>query len=432
MSTPRILHVSTSDSGGGAARAAFRLHESLIGAGIDSRMRVFQKGSGESRVSLGPQRSLWRGRLHRAKAEIHRRWLARRAREWRKTNSGFHSFGTLSEGIVEELNASDADVLNLHWISELLSIADIGRLSKPIVWTIHDMWPFCGSEHYAPDVPDARFRVGYNTSNRPAGDRGPDLTRRAWEAKRQAWASQRFTIVGPSRWISECARQSVLLSSADVVTIPNPLDTGFPWRPIDRAVARDVLALPHARQLVLTGAMGGVSDPRKGGDLLRDAVASIELHERDFDVVVFGQHAPATGVEWPCRVHWLGPVRDDRTMALVYSAADVMAVPSRQDNLCQTAVEALACGTPVVAFDIGGMSDIVDHQKTGWLATPFDAPSYADGLRWALRQTLPAAEVSRAARAAAVARFSPEAVVPLYLHIYDKVLRNRSGSQAKQ
>ena len=118
-------------------------------------------------------------------------------------------------------------------------------------------------------------------------------------------------------------------------------------------------------------------------------------------------------------------------MALVYSAADVMAVPSRQDNLCQTAVEALACGTPVVAFDIGGMPDIVDHKATGWLANPFEPCSYAEGLRWALWPDVPPARLSQAVRAAALARFSPDVVVPLYRQLYETVLEGPAASQPR-
>ena len=309
----------------------------------------------------------------------------------------------------------------------MLSISDIGRLTKPIVWTLHDMWPFCGAEHYAPDESDARFRVGYRADNQPRDERGPDLSRHAWEAKRGAWAHQRFTIVGPSRWMADRARASVLFARAKVVTVPYPLNTTFPWRPIDRTSARDILGLPQDRKLILAGAMGGVRDPRKGGDLLLQAVGSIAAHDRDFDVAIFGQGRPSAGQEWPCRVHWLGAVNDDRTMALAYSAADVMAVPSRQDNLCQTATEAQACGVPVVAFDIGGMPDIVEDGRTGRLVPPFDTTAYAEALRWGVQASGKEGHVGDAARAAAVSRWHPDVVVPQYLAVYEKAIACRSA-----
>lgn len=422
MNGPRILHVNTSDSHGGAARAAYRLHEALLAVGIDSRIRVLDKGSDDPRVSRGPKRALWSSRLHRARLECHRRWLEWRNRKWKTANPVIHSFGAISEGLVDELNNCDADILNLHWISNMLSIADIGRLTKPLVWTIHDMWPFCGGEHYGPDDANARFRVGYFRHNRPAGEQGPDLNRRAWEAKRRAWAGQHFTIVGPSQWIVDCAQSSALMKDARVVAIPNPLNTSFPWRPIARETARDILGLPRNRRMVLTGALGGVRDIRKGGDLLFQAVAALAADGRDVDVVIFGQHAPADVSGLPCRIHWLGPVRDDRTMALAYSAADVMAVPSRQDNLCQTATEAQACGVPVVAFDIGGMPDIVEDGVTGRLSPPFDTQAFAAGLRWVLEDNALHQRLSRAARARAVAAWSPEVVARQYVEMYHEVL----------
>ena len=240
-------------------------------------------------------------------------------------------------------------------------------------------------EHYAPDDTTSRYRQGYSADNRHLSERGPDLNRQVWEAKRRAWARQRFTIVSPSRWLAACAQQSVLFTDAAVHVIPNPLDTVNTWRPIPRDVARVALRLPLDKKLILTGADGGLINPYKGGDLLRISLARVVTRQSgDVELIIYGQGEPATGETWPCPVHWLGVVRDDRVLALAYSAADVMVVPSRQDNLPNTAVEAQACGTPVVAFDIGGLPDIVIHRESGWLAKPFDTEDMAKGVLWVL------------------------------------------------
>lgn len=334
-----------------------------------------------------------------------------------------YSFGQVGAGLVEKLNVGDADVLNLHWVSNILSVADIGKLKKPIVWTLHDMWAFCGGKHYVSDVAEARFRKGYRSDNRPLGERGPDLNRRTWEAKRRAWARQRFAIVSPSRWLAECARQSILFADAAVHVIPNPLHPMNTWRPIPRDAARIALDLPIDKKLILTSADGGMIDPRKGGDLLRDAVAILMAkHAGNVEMVVFGQGQPDKGNQWPCPVHWLGRVHDDRVLALVYSAADVMVVSSRQDNLPNTAVEAQACGTPVVAFNIGGLPDIITHLETGWLAKAFDAEDLAEGILWVLADGNRWSYLSQKARKQAVVRFSPEVVARQYVGVYQEVL----------
>jgi glycosyltransferase involved in cell wall biosynthesis len=385
-------------------------------------MRVLHKGSGDDRVRGGGQKL---PRLPmRLVQRVQRRWIAHSRQGWATDNPILHTFGLDSAALVDELNASDAEVLNLHWVAGMLSVSDIGRLRKPLVWTLHDMWPFCGGEHYAPDDELARFRVGYRANNRPPGERGPDLNRRTWEAKRAQWAQQGFTIVSPSRWLADCARLSVMFAGAPTYVIPYPMEMEDLWREVPRAAARQVLRLPLHKKLILMGADGGVADPRKGGDLLRAAVARVVAQSAgDVELMIYGQGQPLNGETWPCPVHWLGVVRDDRVLALAYSAADVMVVPSRQDNLPNTALEAQACGTPVVAFDIGGLPDIVAHGETGWLAKAFDTDDLAAGIRWVLDDQPRWKRLSDTARAKALEKYSPRAVARQYAHVYEQVLR---------
>jgi glycosyltransferase involved in cell wall biosynthesis len=143
----------------------------------------------------------------------------------------------------------------------------------------------------------------------------------------------------------------------------------------------------------------------------------------DVELMIYGQGSPVgDSFIWPCKVHWLGVIRDDRVLALAYSAADVMTVPSRQDNLPNTALEAQACGTPVVAFDIGGLPDIVTHRKTGWLAKPFDTSDLANGIVWLLEDATRLAAISIAARQQTMERFSESVVAAQYARLYCEVL----------
>ena len=415
----KVLHVSTSDSFGGAARAAHRIHAAQVASGMESSMLVLYKGTSDPRVAI-VSKSLPK----RIGDVIRRAWFDFHHRAWRTDNPVLHTFGDFGADIVDELNACDADVLNLHWVSKLLSIADIGRLRKPLVWTLHDMWPFCGGEHYAADAAEVRFRDGYSAGNRPINEHGPDLNRRSWEAKRRAWAGLPVTIVSPSSWLADCARQSVLFAGADVHVIPNTLDTDLSWRPIAQQAARKELGLPAHLKLVLTGAMGGKEDPRKGGDLLEQVMQLVVSHSRvEVELVIFGQTAPTSGQAYACRTHWLGEVSSDRFLALAYAAADVMVVPSRQDNLPNTAVEAQACGTPVAAFSVGGLPDIVVHRETGFLARPFNVNDMADGIIWLLEDDARIMLLRNKARDNALSRFSPHQVAAKYKYVYEGALR---------
>ena len=421
----KILQVSTEDNSGGASRSAYRLQQALLQENIDSSMRVLTHQTAHSRVTAGRAARTLNQKI---KDKLAQQWRDFSTRNWHTDNPIVHSFGQVSAGVVAELNQSSADVLNLHWIPKLLSIEDIGQLRKPIVWTLHDMWPFCGGEHYTSDDLSARFRHGYLPNNRPATERGPDLNRQTWEAKRVAWQSQRFAFVCPSNWMANCVRQSALFCDAPVTThvVPNPLDTDQLWRPIDKNFARRQLGLEPGRQYVLAGSAGGMSK-NKGEDLLPEVMRHLQAQStKAVELIVFGRYSAASHEHWDCKVHWMGPVHDDAVMATIYSAADVMIVPSRQDNLPNTAVEAMACGTPVAAFNLGGLPDIIDHRRTGWLAKPEDVLDLSQGVAWLLTDRDRLHVLSLAARDSAIKKFSPKEVVKQYAAVYAAAMISQS------
>ena len=330
-----------------------------------------------------------------------KRPIGRQAERLLKTdNPILHSPALLPSRWVDRINASDADVVNLHWIGyDMLSIRAIGGITKPVVWTLHDMWAFCGAEHYTQDF---RWRDGYLKTNRPDHERGFDLNRWTWQRKHRHWRKP-FTFVTPSRWLGQCVKESALLRDwlpeqkpngkalkPDVCVIPNPVDTTT-WSPIDRQQARQDLDLTKDRPLLLFGATGGLADPRKGAHLLQQALHRIaHSNKNQPELLIYGQSAPPGNDNdpFPIRTHWLGKIENDAQLVKVYSAADAMIVPSLQDNLPNTAVEAQACGTPVIAFDVGGLSDIVAHQETGYLAKPFESHDLAVGIEWAIIMAL--------------------------------------------
>lgn len=416
----RPLLLSYSDIEGGAARAAYRLHQSLLNQGIDSRMRVRSARSGEWQIE-GPAGRLAKltNSLRTPAGSLLTRWQS-------STNHNLRSINGLPSRWSTAINASKFDVVNLHWVAgEALSIEDIGRIGKPIVWTLHDMWPFSGAEHYGPDDDGARWREGYSAANRPAGSHGLDLDRWVWWRKGRVWRRP-MHIVAPSRWLAQCAKESALFAGWPVTVIPNPLDTAT-YRPHQRRMARELLGLPQDREIVLFGAIGGSSDPRKGHDLLARAlgrVAASRIAERML-CVVFGQAEPKRSAELPLPTRWLGHLHDDLSLALLYSAADVMVVPSRQENLPQTATEAQACGCPVVAFNCTGLPDAVVHEQTGYLAAAHDPDALAEGILWLLRDEALRHRVGDAARERAVRLWSAQTIAERYLEAFLSTVREQ-------
>jgi glycosyltransferase involved in cell wall biosynthesis len=225
-------------------------------------------------------------------------------------------------------------------------------------------------------------------------------------------------IVAPSRWLADCASRSHLLKDWPISVIPNVID-GAVFKPLDRSYSRHVLNLPEDKRIVLFGAMGGARDARKGYDLLQAALACLVNPRKNILCVVFGQSEPRQTVPLPFPIRWMGHVGDDATLALLYSAADVMVTPSRQENLPQSATEAHACGCPVAAFRCTGLPDVVDHRLTGYLADPFDPQDLARGMAWILAEPHRQAVLGAAARAKALRLWSATAVLPAYRAVFD-------------
>ena len=410
----KVFQLNYSDINGGAARAAYRIHHALRYSGIASQMLVNVAASGDWSVQ-GPE-SKW----CRAIPRIRLRLASPLRKLLRTGNSIVHSPAVIPSRWPDRLNASAADLVHLHWVQdEMISIADIARIRKPIVWTLHDMWAFCGAEHY---TTDHRWRDGYRRDNRPAHESGFDLNRYTWQRKCKHWR-QPLQIVCPSQWLADCVRQSALMHDWPLSVVPNCLDTAR-WQPINQQLARQLLDLPQECPLLLFGAMCGGNDPRKGMDLLLGALAHLrsEPSLEDLQLVVFGQLAPQSPPELGFPVHYTGHLHDDFSLRALYSTADVMVVPSRQEAFGQTASEAHACGTPVVAFNTGGLPDIVVDRVTGALAEPFEPASLAAAIRWVLEDPQRRQALGAAARERAERLWNPARVAGMYAEVYGRAM----------
>jgi glycosyltransferase involved in cell wall biosynthesis len=406
----RPLLVAYSDISGGAARATYRIHTALRASGVQSELAVRRKFSNNQTVHE------FREGAAQALQRVRPRLQSYVQRLQRTPNPVLHSSNLVPSRWARYLTA---DVVNLHWVGAgALSIEDVARIDAPVVMTLHDMWGFCGSEHYAPDHPEARWVVGYDRRNRPQGHFGMDLDRLTWHRKRQHWRP--MTVVTPSRWLADCARKSALMAEWPVHVVPHPLDVAV-FRPHTKTQARTRFGLPHEAKVVLFGAIGGSADPRKGFELLLGALRQLD-DTGGVIGVVFGGGEPADPPRAGLPMRWMGSIDDDEALAMLYSAADVMVVPSRQEALGQTASEAQACGTPVVAFDATGLSDVVEHRGTGYLATPFERVSLARGIAWVLEDDDRRARIGEAARVRAKQLWDPKVVARQYVAAYERAM----------
>lgn len=409
----RVLHVNAEDIEGGAARAASRISTALRDIGVDSEMLVLNRRGGSRHVHQA---------FTKLQRETHRIKLAASAARMRRQrapgNPESHSLNWFDSGLGDWINRSDFDLVNLHWVgADMLSVEEIGRLKKPVVWTMHDMWPISGAEHYDDlDFP-GRFKTSYGPASRPPANTGPDLDARVWQRKASAWKCRPFHLVSPSRWLASCAANSSLMREQDCTVIPNCLDLQR-FQIIDRRLARQVFGLRPDRQFILFGAMSAVASKRKGFHLLLPALrklAEMPGIKGRTELLIFGSEAPSDAPDFGLPAHYLGNLFDEVSLAVLYSAANVFAAPSMLDNLPNTVLESLACGTPCVAFNVGGMPDMVTNGISGQLVPAFDISSLAA----ALHQMLSASDgLRRSCRTAVEVRHAPKVVAEQYLEVY--------------
>ena len=393
---PRVAHLTTYLANGGAARAATGLHHAMLRHGVDSRL-VTAEGT-LFRLARLADRQLWR--LQRSPVAT-----------WRSPAR----FGSLSSSAINRL---PVDIVNLHWVTDgFLSVEAIGGIVTPHLWSMYDMWPFTGTEHYGVDVDNARWRDGYTSFNRPGSSLGVDLDRSTWERKRARWSQ--IHMVPASRWLEKATRSSALMANWPISRIPHVVNESV-FEPMSRKEARKSWGLANSGSVITFVASAGVSDRRKGFDLLLEALPALVTAVGPVTLIVVG---PQGTVEVPERVTvvWTGPLWTDEDLRRAYCAADVVAVPSREDNMPLTAMEAQSCGRAVIAFSIGGLPDIVEHRSTGFLTPPNDTTRLAEGLAQGIEDARADDLWGEAARERALSIWSTTPVVKAYLSLYNSI-----------
>jgi len=394
VSSPKVLHLSTYDAHGGAARAAVAIHNSLESVGIDSQFQIAQAESLRFKLAKEADRRLWG--LQKSETLT-----------WRSPAR----FGSLT---ARAINSSDADIVHLHWVTDgFLTIETIGQIKKPIVWSLCDAWAFSGAEHYATEVSRTRSVNGYLPSNRNPKDSRFDLDRWTWNRKKSNW-TQPMNLLPASTWLTQATAESALMGSWPISRIPHIVDTNL--------FTTASSSMENTEQpTILFLASAGVHDTRKGADLLLEALKDPAIEQRLTAIIVGPRPTPDEEEQIISSMNhdivFYGEAKGDQELIELYSHADITVVPSREDNMPITAMESQSCGTPVVGFRIGGLPDIVVPGVSGYLAQPEDTHDLAQGIQQVLNSDL-----RSSTRAHAVATWSPEVVVPQLLAVYESAL----------
>ena len=411
----KILHLNTYDILGGAARAAYRIHTALRREKINSEMLVATKGSQDETVIK------YQLRWQYKKQQFVDRILSLQ----KSKNPTYHSCNIFPSGIHQKINMSNADIVHLHWIGgELISIGEIRKIEKPIVWTLHDMWSFCGAEHYDDLASPHRYKLGYCDENKPVTHLGKvDIDAWVWRRKKRQWQDVNFHFVTPSGWLKSCLSESSLFADNSGIVIPNCLDTNV-FQPKEKKASRDFFHLPQEKRLILFGADFGETNPLKGYHLLRKALKFLSSKYPTWEVecVVFGGVEAGRYAMDGIGVTDVGRIHDDGQLAMLYSAADVFVTASMMEAFGQTVTEAMGCGTAVVGFDIGGVSETIDHRLTGYLVEPFNTEEFAEAIYWVLEDSKRLQKLKQNAREKVLKIYSYSVVAGQYTRLYRKIM----------
>ena len=411
----KILIVNTYDIFGGAARAAYRLHKSLLSSGVDSQMLVQTKSSDDCTV-VGPV-----SRMQKAMNKLRPTLDSLPVHLYKnRTKSLFSPAWLPFSGIVDRINKINPDIVHLHWIAGgMIRIEDIARIRAPIVWSLHDNWAFTGGCHIKWDC--EKYQRSCGACPRLGSNKENDLSKKIFKRKQKIFSKKDMTILGLSRWINECSKNSALLKDKKHINLPNPIDTNI-FKPFDKEKARDLWNLPKNKKLVLFGAMSATSDINKGFKELSEALN--KLIDNNIELVVYGSSKPKQPQDFPFNAYYLGHVYDDVSLVVLYNAVDVMVVPSLQESFPQTASEAMSCGIPVVAFGHTGLMDIVDHKINGYLAQPFNTDDLAHGIEWVLN-TPNYDKLCQNAREKVMREFDSKVVAKKYIELYKEILNDK-------
>ena len=435
----KILSVNTNDSHGGAARAAVRIMQGVQLHGIETQMLVKEKYTSDTAVvplqDFLPKNKLyciadWVAQKLRNKY-YHRLWSP-----YRKTKENVFmsdSRGTRLGGALQKL---DYDVLHLHWINQrFIKLQDLPN-NKPIVWTLHDSWPFCGVCHYF--INCEQYKTHCGDCPMLHSGKETDLAYRIFEEKLRAYQDLNLHIVTPSSWLGECAKQSALFGRFPVTVIPNCLETDV-YRPlleqeIDERLSVAIERNPAlhsvkraagekaAKPLILYGAMNAATDRIKGFASLLSALQTLDKQGVEANLIVFGASESDLPMQFEhISVHFIGYVSDTNWLVTLYNLADLMVVPSLTENLSCAIMESLSCATPVCCFAIGGNGDMVEHQVNGYLAKEKDAEDLAQGIRWCLENNRDGA-LSQAARKKVMDNYTIERVGEMYVEVYRAIV----------
>lgn len=407
----KILQINFSDfaNGGGGAIAMYRLYLGLKKANIDCKIL-----SGVKTLEILDSQSIVRS----SKLEYLIKLLTSRL--------GLNDIHCVSSFRISNNNFFiNSDILNFHVIhSGFFSYLALPELTKnkPAIFTLHDMWSFTGHCAYSYDCD----RWQHGCGNCPYPDIYPpiklDNTYLEWKLKDWVYSKSNLTIVTISKWLTEQVKKS-MLNRFNIHYIPNGIDTEA-YKPLNKEECRHILGISWNQKILMFGAVS-LKDERKGSDLLIKSLQQLPSSlKSDILLLTLGEGGEKIAEMVGIKTLNLGYVSSDRLKSIAFSASDLFVFPTRADNLPLVLQESMACGTPMVSFDIGGVPDLVRHNITGYLAKPEDIQDFSNGIVQLLEDDQLRQNMSKNCRVIAISEYSLELQAKRYIELYEQVLQH--------
>lgn len=416
----RVLIINTSERIGGAAIAANRLMDALRNNGIQAKMLVRDKQTQNIAV-IGLKKSLWS-----IWQFIWERIIIWKANHFKKHNLFTVDIANTGTDITCLPEFKQADIIHLHWINQgMLSLKDLQKIfssDKPIVWTMHDMWPCTGICHHARECNNYHQECHHCPYLYKGGGK-KDLSQQTFNKKKKLYTLTTITFVTCSHWLKEQAEKSGLLTKQPIIHIPNPINTNLFKPRKNKHEIRIKIGLPTDKKLILFGA-AKITDKRKGIDYFVESCKLLaekypQLIQR-LGVVVYGKESEQLKTLVPFQVYPLNYISNEKELVNVYNAVDLFATPSLEENLPNTIMEAMACGIPCVGFNVGGISEMIDHLHNGYVAEYKSSKDFANGIYWTLSES-EYQSLSEEAYRKATSSYSESTIAKRYIEVYNKI-----------
>jgi glycosyltransferase involved in cell wall biosynthesis len=414
----KILILSTFERTGGAAVAANRLMQALNKTGHQAKMLVRDRQTDDPNV-VSINTSWWKRKINFIRF-AYERWVIFIHNRFSRKNLFQVSIANTGTDISKHPLVKEADIINLHWINQgflsLKNIRQLTQLRKPVIWTMQDQWSIGGICHYTGQC--RKYITQCTFCNMLVRPGQTDIAHKTFLKKKTILNDAKIHFVGSSEWITETAKQNAIYQNATYSAIPCPIDENMFFRK-DKMDCITKFNLPVDKKLVLFAA-AKLSDARKGMSHFIEACK--HLKKQNIEIVFLGGKIDENLLDTiPLTAHILGYMHTYTDISAAYSACDVFVIPSLEDNLPNTIMESMACGTPCVGFNVGGIPEMIDHKQNGYVAEYKNAEDLAKGIEWVLENT-EKLNLSDACVKKVKENYREDIVAGKYIELYENLL----------